>query len=203
MTKSRIGAWLVVGLIGAGAAGSAVFEVRLAASGGPQEPAAPPPGRGNRPQPPRDAIAAVSTGELVNMLDTYAIVQAQDALTLNDTQYGQFVTRLKRLQEARRRNQRERNQIIQDLRRMSGPQAPLPVDENALRDRLRALREHDDRAAAEMRKAYDSLDEVLDVRQQARFRTFEETIEGRKLDLVVRARERARAARLGARGGDR
>ena len=126
------------------------------------------------------------------MLDTYAIVQAQRELTLNDTQYSQFVTRLKRLQEARRRNQRERNQLLQDLRKLSGPQAPTPVDENAVRDRLRALREHDDRAAAELRKAYDSLDEVLDVRQQARFRVFEETIERRKLDLIVRARERAR-----------
>jgi len=152
-----------------------------------------PPGmatRGNRPVP-ADGLPPVTTGELVNMLDTYAIVKAQDELTLNDTQYGQFVTRLKRLQDVRRRNQRERNQILQDLRKLSGPQATLPIDENALRERLRALREHDDRAAAEMRKAYETLDEVLDVRQQARFRAFEETIERRKLDLMLRARERA------------
>jgi hypothetical protein len=32
---------------------------------------------------------------------------------------------------------------------------------------------------------------LLDVRQQARFRLFEEEIERRKLDLLVRARERA------------
>ena len=64
-----------------------------------------------------------------------------------------------------------------------------------MRERLRTLREHDDRAGEELRKAYDSLDEVLDVRQQARFRIFEETIERRKLDLVVRARERAAAWR--------
>ncbi|MEO7276356.1 MAG: hypothetical protein ABIX28_07080, partial [Vicinamibacterales bacterium] len=86
---------------------------------------------------------------------------------------------------------------LQELRKLSGPQAPTPVDEGAVRDRLRTLREHDDRAAEELRKAYDSLDEVLDVRQQARFRIFEENIERRKLDLVVRARERA------ARGGGR
>ena len=53
-----------------------------------QEPAAQ--GRANRP------MSTLPTGDLVNMLDTYAIVQAQDALTLNDAQYGQFVTRLKR-----------------------------------------------------------------------------------------------------------
>jgi hypothetical protein len=125
------------------------------------------------------------------MLDTYAIVRAQTELTLNDTQYGQFVTRLKRLQEARRRNQRERNQILQDLRKLTGPLASTPIDEAVVRERLKALRDHDERAAVEMRKAYETLDEVLDVRQQARFRIFEETIERRKLDLVLRARERA------------
>ena len=129
------------------------------------------------------------------MLDAYAVVQAQDALALTEAQYGEFVTRLRRLQEARRRNLRQRNLIIQDLRKLSRPQAP--TDETALRSRLQALREHDDLAAAEMRKAYETLDEVLDVRQQARFRAFEETIERRKLDLVVRARERAARPRGG------
>ncbi len=157
-----------------------------------QDPAGAAAGRANRPAADD---GAVSTSELVNMLDTYAIVQAQRELTLNDTQYAQFVTRLKRLQETRRRNQRTRNQLLQDLRKLSGPQAPVPVDEVAVRERLKTLREHDDRAAEELRKAHESLDEVLDVRQQARFRIFEETIERRKLDLVVRARERA------ARGG--
>ena len=65
------------------------------------------------------------------------------------------------------------------------------LDEAAVRDRLKALRELDDRSAADLRRAYDSLDEVLDVRQQARFRIFEETIERRKMDLLMRARQRA------------
>ena len=124
--------------------------------------------------------------------------EAQAELTLNDAQYAQFVTRLKRLQEARRRNQRERNQILQDLRRLTGPLAPTPADETVVRERLKALRDHDERATVEMRKAYETLDEVLDVRQQARFRIFEETIERRKLDLVLRARERANRS---GRGG--
>ena len=115
----------------------------------------------------------------------------QDALALNDTQYGEFVTRLKKLQETRRRNQQARNQILQELRKLAGPQATPPVDENGIRDRLKALREHDDRAAAELRRAYDALDEVLDVRQQARFRAFEEILERRKLDLLMRARQGA------------
>jgi len=50
------------------------------------------------------------------------------------------------------------------------------------------LDEADTRAAAEVKKAYDALDQILDVRQQARFRTFEETMEQRKRELVTRAR---------------
>jgi hypothetical protein len=135
--------------------------------------------------------AGLSPGEVVAMLDAYAVVQAQDALALNDGQYGQFVIRLRKLQEARRRNQQARNQILQELRKLAGPQATPPFDETGIRDRLKALRDHDDRAAAELRRAYDTLDEVLDVRQQARFRTFEEMLERRKLDLLMRARQGA------------
>ena len=125
------------------------------------------------------------------MLDTYAIVQAQRALTIADERYGTFAARLKKLQDIRRRNQRQRHQIVRELARMAGPRAAVPADEAAIRAQLTALREHDERAAVELRQAYDALDEVLDTRQQARFRMFEEQIEQRKLDLLVRARERA------------
>jgi hypothetical protein len=135
------------------------------------------------------------------MLDGWTIMEAQKALALSDEQYAQFVVRLRRLQEARRQNQRERNRLLQELRRMAGPQAAAAAapDDTVLRDRLKALRDLDDRAHAEARQAYDALDEVLDARQQARFRMFEEMIERRKLDLLVRARERA--ARGGRDGG--
>lgn len=143
---------------------------------------------------PNRESTKVSPPEVVGMLDAYALVQAQNALQLNDSQYGSFVGRLKTLQETRRRNQRARNQIVQELRRLTGPQVAT-VDEAAVRDRLRALRELDERSAAELRRAYDSLDEVLDIRQQARFRIFEENIERRKMDLLLRARQRAAGRR--------
>jgi hypothetical protein len=135
------------------------------------------------------AADPLAPGQVVAMLDAYAVVQAQDSLQLNDSQYGQFVTRLRKLQEVRRRNQQLHNQIVQDLRKLAGPQAPAAFDENSVRDRLKALREQDDRAAVELRRAYEAVDEILDVRQQARFRIFEEMIERRKLDLLMRARQ--------------
>ncbi len=78
---------------------------------------------------------------------------------------------------------------------MAGPRAVVPADDDRHPAQLTALREHDERAAVELRQAYDALDEVLDTRQQARFRMFEEQIEQRKLDLLVRAREQARLKR--------
>ena len=63
----------------------------------------------------------LSPAEVVGMLDAYALVQAQNALQLNDSQYGSFVGRLKTLQETRRKNQRARNQIaVREPLKLSG-----------------------------------------------------------------------------------
>ena len=146
-------------------------------------------GRANPPEIPADD-GRMNPAEVMRILDGYALVQAQDALQLNEAQYGQFVTRLKTLQDVRRRNLQARHRIVQELRRLAGPQA-TSTDDSSVRQQLKALREHEDRAASEIRKAYDALDEVLDARQQARFRLFEDRLELRKMDLLVRARQGA------------
>jgi hypothetical protein len=147
-------------------------------------------GRGGRVNDPATA-ADMRPIDVMNVLDGYAIVQAQEALELADTQYGQFVTRLKKLQETRRRSHQARNRIIQELRKLAGPAAPQAPDETAIKTQIQALRDHDHRAAEEINKAYDAVDEVLDPRQQARFRLFEERLELRKMDLLMRARQGA------------
>jgi hypothetical protein len=155
----------------------------------PEPPAGAPRARGARPNAP-----LMTANEVVNMLDAYAVVQAQEALQLTEAQYGPFVTRLKKLHEARRRGQQGRNRILRDLRQLTAPEV-TQVDENALRTNLKALREHDARTSEETARAHDAVDEVLDLRQQARFRLFEERLEARKIDLLMRARQGA------ARGG--
>jgi hypothetical protein len=149
-------------------------------------------GRGGRATPPAAATddMRMNPAEVMRILDGYALVQAQEALQLSEAQYGQFVTRLKNLQDVRRRNLQARHRIVQELRKLAGPQAPVG-DENSVRQQLKALRDHEERATAEVRKAYDALDEVLDARQQARFRLFEERLELRKMDLLMRARQGA------------
>ena len=143
-------------------------------------------------QPPAGPGArgpGVRPAELAAMLDAYAIVQAQTALQLSDAQYGQFVTRLKRMQETRRRNNQARVRLLQQLRALVAP--GTTPDEAALREKLKALRDHEEQSAAALRRDGEDLDEVLDIRQQALFRLLEERLERQKLDLLMRARERA------------
>jgi hypothetical protein len=97
---------------------------------------------------------------------------------------------LKALQETRRRNQQARMRILQDLGRLAGDRVQRGGDDATIRERLKALADHEQRAAEDLRKAYAALDEVLDLRQQARFRVFEERMERRKFELLMRAQRR-------------
>jgi hypothetical protein len=139
---------------------------------------------------------AVSPAEIQRMFDAYALVQAQDQLKLNDEQYPRFLARFKALQEARRRFQADRARAVQDLRRLA---LDPKTEEAALKDRLKALQDLDARAAADIRTSEDAVDQVLDVRQQAQFRVFEESMERRKIELVTRARQNNRLNNRGLR----
>ena len=138
---------------------------------------------------PPDQEPGITPAEVQRMFDAYALVQAQDQLKLPDDRFSQFLSRFKALQDARRRAQMERGRLIQELVRLSrldgGDEAPM-------RDRLRDFKDLEARSAGEIKSAYDAVDQVLDVRQQARFRVFEEQMERRKIELVVRARQNNR-----------
>ena len=143
-----------------------------------------------QPQPlPGLGNGDMSPAEIQKLFDAYLVMEAQQALALTDQQYPQFLARLRTLQETRRRNQQERIQLMGQLQRLTSPRAASRDDEASIKERLTALQELESRNAAEMRKAYTALDEVLDVRQQARFRVFEEQIERRKIELLMRARQ--------------
>ena len=142
-------------------------------------------GRLGRGAPPLDE-AAVSPAEIQRMFDSYALMQAQEQLRISDERFPQFLTRFKALQDVRRRGLQERARVVQELRRlMNDPQS----DEGQIKDRLKSLDELEARSDGDIRKAYDAINQVLDVRQQAKFRVFEENMERRKLELVTRARQ--------------
>jgi hypothetical protein len=132
--------------------------------------------------------AGVAPAEIQQMFDAYFLVQAQDVLQLRDDQYPPFLTRLRALQAIRRRAENQRRQTVNQLRRLVQA-GDGRVDEGMIKERLKALTDLDTSVAADIRQAQDSLDEVLDLRQQARFRILEEEMERRKVELVMRTRQ--------------
>jgi Spy/CpxP family protein refolding chaperone len=128
----------------------------------------------------------VSPGDVQKMFDAYALMQAQEQLKIPDEKFTPFLTRFKALQEVRRQTLEARTGIIVKLRELA---AATTVDEAQIRERLKALQDLEARSAVDAKKAYESIDQVLDLRQQAKFRVFEELMERRKLELVTRARQ--------------
>jgi hypothetical protein len=155
----------------------------------PQQQPQPPPDRS--PQGRADGGGVeIRPGQVQQLFDAMLVMQSQEALSLSEQQYGQFLTRLRVLQDTRRKNQGERVRLINELQRLtSARKQGGAVNEGELKERLASLHEVESRSAADMRKAYDAIDEVLDVYQQARFRVFEEQIERRKLERIMRARQ--------------
>jgi hypothetical protein len=140
------------------------------------------------PAGPNGADAVVSPAEIQRMLDGYMLIQAQEVLQLSDEQFTRFLSRVRTWQETRRRSQAERQRLLQELRRMTAGRAG-PVDESTIKDRLKALDDLDTRAGGEIQLQRGAIDQVLDTVQQARFRIFEETMERRKIELLMRARQ--------------
>ncbi len=134
----------------------------------------------------------VAPAEIQRLFDAYALVQAQEQLSISDDRYAQFLTRFKALQDVRRKALVEHTRTVLELRRLINTEQG---DDMQLKDQIKALQDGDARASADIRKAYDGVDQVLDVRQQAKFRVFEELMERRKLELVIRARQANRANR--------
>ncbi len=140
-----------------------------------------------QPAPPPEEAGSLRPGEVQGLFDAYVLVQVQDALNLTEPEYTRLLPRLRQLQQTRRRTLQERLQKINELRKLTDPRLPQPTDDGMLQERLGALQELESRSAADLRRAYDGVDEVLTPRQRARFRVFEENVERRKLQLLLRA----------------
>lgn len=136
------------------------------------------------------AQEGVSPGEVQRLFDAYVVMQAQQELQLSDEQYPRFLARVRVLQAARQKGLADRARILQDLRRL---ESAASLDDAQARTQLRALEEIDARTVNEVRDAMNGIDEVLDTRQRIRFRVFEEQMERRKVELLMRARQSNRA----------
>jgi hypothetical protein len=148
-----------------------------------------PPRRAGRLGPP--AVDGVTAAQAEQLFDQFVIRQARVALQLTPAQVVPFGRRLEQLQAARRRGQRRRQQLLNELNQIS--RGAEPADEATLNAKLKALDEVNAAVEQEVRDAYARVEEVLDVRQRARLRIFEQRMERQKLDLMARARGAARA----------
>jgi hypothetical protein len=137
---------------------------------------------------PGPGLPGVTPGEIQQLFDAYVVMQAQQELQLNEERFGAFLTRVRALQEVRRRGQMQRQRMLQELRRVSqsGP-------DEQVKTTLERFNELEKRNAEEVKEAIEKVDEVLELRQRARFRLLEEHMERRKLDLLMRARQQNRA----------
>ena len=178
--------------------------VRIAAA---QDPQAPGPAAGARQnpgvrqgQPPRpgprgNGLPGRRAGEMTpqqldQAFDRFMVAQARNALQLTDEQVPAFGPRLQRLQGTRRRAQRQRRLLVQQMTALT--QNGGAMDDETVAAKLKALDDQAGRADAEIRQAYQEIDALLTPQQRLRFRAFEVRMEQRKLELISRAREAAR-----------
>jgi len=188
MTQTLVSRRLVAGIALSASLVGGAWTLDLYAQAGRQGPG--PAGRAGRPAPQADGAGGevITPGQLQDLLDTMVVVQAERDLRLSDEQFRQFLTRLRGLQGARRRAENQRNRQLMELRRLMQAANGAP-DEGQVRDRLKALDDAEVQATAEIKQARTNLDQILDVRQQARFRLLEEQMERRKLELFARSRQ--------------
>lgn len=66
-----------------------------------------------------DAPGDLTPAEIQKMFDAMVVVDAERALTLDDKQYPTFLTRLRELQDIRRRHLVQRTRLMGELQRMT------------------------------------------------------------------------------------
>lgn len=156
-------------------------------------------GRGaGRPAGPR-AGGPVSVAEAERLFDRYMLGQARVVLQLTPDQLTAFARRFERLLALQRMRQRQRQQRLAELTALNRNGAG--TDDSTVAGLLQSLDAEMADADRQVRAAREELDEVLTVRQRARYRTFEVRMEREKLQLIARARAEARGRAAGTAAG--
>jgi hypothetical protein len=151
----------------------------------PAQPASAPGAVGRASGP---AVSRAEMNEALDILDALETAQADKRVQVSDAQYGQFILRLKKLQVLRRQHVAQRLKLVNQLRQLVNPLPPAQpsADDAAVEAQTKAIDELDRRALQELQAAFASIDEVLNVRQRAKFRLYEETLEQEKLNILMK-----------------
>ena len=126
--------------------------------------------------------------EFQKMMEAYVLSKLQDALELTDEQYGQMVVAQKKLHDARRRHRQERQRLLRQLHR----EIDLDDADARLTSTLSELSSIDDTHRQELRQRVEGIDEILSVKQQAKYRLLEVELERRMQRLIQGVRQRRR-----------
>lgn len=138
------------------------------------------------PRPGRGADARVTAGQVELEFENFALAQARSALGLADGQFFRFARAYRALQQVRRRGLRQRRVLMGELAGLVRGTGPVADPEAALA-KIRAVDDHAVQLAQEVGSAHGAIDAVLNVRQRARFRQFEQQMERKKTELLLRA----------------
>lgn len=127
----------------------------------------------------------MTPSEVQQLFDAFELVRAEEMLDLSTKQFPEFVVRLKARQEGRREAQRERQSMLRELVRLVGD---ADTEDALLEKRLEALSTHERETVENQAAALRDIDSILDTRQRVRFRMFNQAMERRRLELLMRAR---------------
>jgi Spy/CpxP family protein refolding chaperone len=141
------------------------------------------------------AAAAANPGlvsaQVQGMFDAFVLQRSKDFLALDNQQYPLFFQLMIQLQQLRIRHQQQRSRMLNELRKLTNPQAPEVTDDGTLDARTKALDSLESQMQQDEQKAIAALDSVLTVRQRARFRIFEENMEREKIRMLALALQTA------------
>lgn len=125
--------------------------------------------------------------DVEGMMEAYVLSKLQDALELSDEQFGAMVVAQKKLSDARREYRRSRMQVLRQIRQALQRDSTGEAELQPLLGQLDTIR---DEFAATEKSRYAAIDEILDIRQRARYRILEIELQRRLGEMMRQVRGR-------------
>ena len=133
--------------------------------------------RERNPQPNRQ--------EVEGMMEAYILSKLQDSLDLTDEQFGAMVVAQTKLSDTRRGFRRDRMQVLRRIRQTLQRDQAGESELQPLLSELDTLR---DEFASNEKSHYAAIDDILDIRQRARYRILEVELQRRLGEMMRQVR---------------
>ncbi len=127
--------------------------------------------------------------EVEGMMDAYILSKLQDALELTDEQFGTMVVAQKKLQDTRRDYRQGRMSLLRRMRQTLRRDQAREEELTHLLDELDSL---EIEFSQNQRARYAAIDDILEIRQRARYRILEAEIQRRLTQLMRQVRGQRR-----------